>query len=65
MPVQTCKWRFERTIAMADPKGVEIAARWFGTSEEKIEQLCGRYVRGSHKGKLRGWIVYRTVIEGG
>lgn len=42
------------------------------TSEEKpfdamalIEEHCGRYVRGAHKGQLRGWAEIEVCTEGG
>ena len=30
-----------------------------------IEKKCGRYVRGKHQGKLRGWATWTFVIQGG
>lgn len=30
-----------------------------------VEKQCGRYVRGKHAGKLRGWATIRVVTEGG
>jgi hypothetical protein len=30
-----------------------------------IEKACGRYVRGKHKGKLRGWATVVFCTEGG
>lgn len=30
-----------------------------------VEERCGRYVRGAHKGQLRGWAELEVVAEGG
>jgi hypothetical protein len=30
-----------------------------------VEQSCGRYTRGKHKGKLRGWASVEVVTSGG
>jgi hypothetical protein len=30
-----------------------------------IEARCGRYIRGAHKGQLRGWATLEVVREGG
>lgn len=30
-----------------------------------IEQKCGRYVRGKHKGELRGWATIKRCTVGG
>jgi hypothetical protein len=30
-----------------------------------IEKACGRFVRGAHKGQLRGWATIEVVTEGG
>ena len=32
---------------------------------EEIENACGRFSRGSHVGKLRGWAEIRVCVEGG
>jgi hypothetical protein len=42
--------------------GEEMARRYF--PEEKIESL-GRFVRGKHKGRLRGKITWVKVTRGG
>jgi hypothetical protein len=30
-----------------------------------LEERCGRYTRGAHKGQLRGWAHIEVVVEGG
>ncbi len=30
-----------------------------------VEEKCGRYTRGQHAGKLRGWAEIEVVVEGG
>jgi len=30
-----------------------------------LERACGRFVRGAHKGELRGWASIEVVTEGG
>lgn len=30
-----------------------------------IEEKCGRFTRGAHKGRLRGWASIEVVTEGG
>ena len=30
-----------------------------------VEERCGRFVRGAHVGKLRGWAEIEVVTEGG
>ena len=34
-------------------------------AEALIEKHCGRYSRGKHAGKLRGWAEISMVVEGG
>jgi hypothetical protein len=42
--------------------GESMARRYFG---DTVEKLVGRYVRGKHKGCLRGQIAWRKVVKGG
>ncbi len=30
-----------------------------------LEEKCGRYIRGKHTGKLRGWATWTFVVKGG
>lgn len=60
--VQQCRFDYNSSYAYQMLDGVN---RWFGFTEDDLAAKCGRFVRGKHKGKVRGWIVWRKCIEGG
>lgn len=58
--------RFSRnSIGMMNPAAITLAEKWFDLDAAAIEKSAGRYTRGKHKGDLRGYIVWREVVEGG
>lgn len=64
MSIQQCKWGMTRIDECGLDNG-ELAQRWLGLTPEQIEARVGRFTRGKRKGKLRGWIVFRSCIQGG
>lgn len=45
--------------------GLKLALRKFNITEEDLETLVGRYVKGKRKGQLRGKISWQKVKSGG
>lgn len=59
-----------RRVPMHDPacaaKVIEHVSRMTGgDSTAYVEEKCGRYTRGAHKGALRGWASITVVEVGG
>lgn len=52
-----CAARVIERLTELYPPGLDVAAM--------VEQACGRFVRGQHKGQLRGWAELDIVTEGG
>ena len=42
-----------------------IASLYSGDAAALVQLSCGRYTRGKHVGKLRGWASLDVVTEGG
>jgi len=43
----------------------ELAMRKLNLTEEQLEELVGRYVRGKRKGMLKGSLTWKKVTYGG
>lgn len=44
---------------------LDLACRRLRLTEEQIEKAVGRYIRGAHKGQLRGKLTWHKVTKGG
>jgi hypothetical protein len=51
--------------ALATDFGRGLAQMWFGLNNDILEAMCGTFVRGKNKGKLRGEVVWEKVERGG
>lgn len=54
-----------RFAYLNEPFGMELALRKFELTEEQLESIVGRYVRGKRKGLLKGKIVWTKCVKGG
>lgn len=45
--------------------GLNLAKKWFNMTEEELEAIFGRFVRGKNKGLLRGAVNWKRVTHGG
>lgn len=50
---------------LSEDFGKELAMKKFNLTEEMLEIIAGRYVRGKRKGLLKGMIVWTKCIKGG
>lgn len=50
---------------LSEDFGKELAMRKFDLTEEMLEVIVGRYVRGKRKGCLKGKIIWTKCITGG
>ena len=57
MHEDACAARIIEQIATFYPSSFDATAL--------VEQACGRFARGAHKGQLRGWASIEVVTEGG
>lgn len=57
--------RFQTTYAAVADGYQEAAERWFGLGEDALAAKLGRFTKGKHVGKVRGWMVWCKCVEGG
>ena len=50
---------------LSEDFGRDLAMRKFNLTEEQLEQIVGRYVKGKRKGKLKGKLVWTKCVKGG
>lgn len=55
----------EHLAYLSEEFGMTYAMRHLGKTEEELEAIVGRYVRGKRKGLLKGAIRWTKVIVGG
>jgi hypothetical protein len=64
--VKTNYAQFKESFAyLSDDFGKKLAMRKFDLTEEELERVVGRYVRGKRKGQLKGMIIWTKCIKGG
>lgn len=50
---------------LSEDFGKELAMKKLNCSEEELEKIVGRYVKGKRKGLLKGKIIWRKCTRGG
>lgn len=59
-------FRYEvKTAPLASDFGRDYAMRVFKMTEDELAKACGRYVRGSKKGLLKGFLKWGKITKGG
>ena len=54
-----------RFAYLSEDFGHDLTMRKFNLSEEQLEQIVGKYVRGKRKGLLKGKITWTKCVKGG